>query len=688
MDAAASDSTIVPSVTNAIEVAKEVRNYQQQPSMTMFDSQKKNKNGAAQTKSSPERNQTAANNAGGHNASWQSLALHPQTIQPKLTINQPGDVYEQEADQMAEQVMTAPTLSDSPPRIQRRAENATATTTDIPVSVHQTLSGSGKSLEPSVRQEMEQRFEHDFSQVKIHAGTSAAQSANDLNAHAYTVGRNIVFGAGKYAPQHPSGQKLLAHELTHVVQQSAGASAIQRSDRDPDEVIAMGKEDESIKARAKRGIASGNPNFAVHEVMWRLVKNYGLNEHFELNGSRYEKDKKGVEVKLTGKGVRTTGTIVGGEEVLQRIANGQGAQVVKEIEAQIGKIDTARGAVDYVFIMGADAPKSNNKFYAHAKQFFKAEFPTATMFEDVRDLEGINQQINAENKPVANLYIVSHAHPDGTMQFSLNQADQTPGQVQFSELKEANENQSLTQPKPDLVGFWTNVMIRGCNLGRSEAMLEQTKEAFGGEVRVIAPTHEQVYSGGKESMGGAFYEEPGISKLSDDEAFKRIKAKPEYAFITDWDAMRKKLKRINTNDAEIVYEGEFPAKGKEMALLKSQQGAKTAANFTFGSSRIEGDQTLFTYTSKQPTKFGDIEIAQDTPPTDKEAIEDARNKVARPDAYAYKVRRVQSGVNLKVIVDIQQTEWVLYHAEMHKQGKGFNPSTGTKPWYADTDDPL
>jgi hypothetical protein len=621
------------------------------------------------------------------NARWQSLALRSATIQPKLAINQPGDAYEQEADQMAEQVMAAPALSDSPPRIQRHSENATASSTEVPASVQQTLSGTGKSLEPSVRQEMEQRFGQDFSQVKIHAGASAAQSANDLNAHAYTVGRDIVFGAGKYAPQQQSGKKLLAHELTHVVQQSAGASAIQRSDRDPDEVIAMGKEDEAIKARAKRGIASGKPAFAVHEVMWRLVKNYGLNEHFELNGSRYEKGKKGVVVELTGKGVRTTGTIVGGDEVLQRIANGQGAQVVKEIEAQIGKVDTARGTVDYVFIMGADAPKSNNKFYTQAKQFFKAEYPTATMFEDVRDLEGINQRINSQNKPVANLYIVSHAHPDGTMQFSLNQADQTPGQVQFSELKEANENQSLTQPKPDLVGFWTNVMIRGCNLGRSEAMLEQTKEAFGGQVRVIAPTHEQVYSGGKESMGGAFYEEPGLSKLSDDEAFKRIKAKPEYAFITDWDAMRKKLKRINTNEAEIVYEGEFPAKGKEMELLKSQQGAKTAANFTFGSSRIEGDQTLFTYTSKQPTKFGDIEIAQETPPTDQAAIEDARGKVSRPDAYAYKVRRVQSGVNLKVIVDIQQTEWVLYHAEIHKQGKGFNPSTGTKPWYADTDNP-
>jgi hypothetical protein len=419
--------------------------------------------------------------------------------------------------------------------------------------------------------------------------------------------------------------------------------------------------------------------------MWRLIKSHSLDLHFELNGSRYNKTQKGVLVELRGKGPRTSGTIVGGDDILQRVAGGQAEKVAKEIEAQIGKVDTARGTVDYLFIMGADAPKSNNKFYTEAKKFFKAEYPGVVPIEDVTNLEGINQRINSENKPVANLYIVSHAHPDGTLQFSIDPADKTPGQVQYSELKEANEKQSLTQPNPDLVGFWTNVMIRGCNLGRSDEMLQEAKKAFGGQVNVMAPTHEQVYSGGNESMGGAFYEEPGISKLSDEQAFKRIKAKPEYAFITDWSAMRRKLKRFNQSIPEIVYEGKFPAKGMELELLKAEQGAKNVKNYTAGPSHVEGTDTIFTYRSNNPTKLGSVDIRIETPPDDKAAIQLARKTVPRPDAYIYKVRRVRSGLKLSVIVDIQRTEWELYHAEMHKQGKGFNPSPGTKPWFGDTE---
>jgi hypothetical protein len=632
---------------------------------------------------------------------------HSLVMQPKLTVGASNDRLEQEADRVADQVLALSphaAVGSTPPHIQRIAAQPAIEVDTAPASVDHVLSSLGTPLEPALQQDMGQRFGHDFSRVRVHSGPAAEQSALELNANAYTVGPNLVFGAGQFAPGTHEGRRLIAHELTHVVQQSASertaagliarsptinaGSLIQRSERDPDELAAMANEDEAIKARAKRALASDKPDFAVHEVMWRLIKNYGLDTHFELNSSRYDKAQKGVVVDLRGTGPRTTGSIVGGDEVLQRIAGGQAAQVAKEIEAQISKVDTARGAIDYVFLMGADAPKSNNKFYTEAKKFFQAEYPGATMIEDVRDLEGINKKINSEKKPVANLYIVSHAHPDGTLQFSIDPADTTPGQMQYSELKEANDKQSMTKPDPDLVGFWTNVMIRGCNLGRNQEMLLETRTAFGGDVRVIAPTHEQVYSGGKESMGGAFYEEPGVSKLSDEEAFKRIKAKPEYAFITDWDAMRSKLRRFNTSTPEIVYEGKFPAKGKELELLKSERGAKTATNYTVGPSRIEGTETVFTFTSNDPTKLGDIEIRQATPPEDAAAIELARKTVARPDAYAYNVRRLRSGLVLSVTVDIQRTEWELYHAEMKKKGKGFNPSAErpeSKPWFGDTD---
>jgi Domain of unknown function (DUF4157) len=90
-----------------------------------------------------------------------------------------------------------------------------------PPIVHQVLNTPGRPLDGSTRSFMEQRFGHDFSGVRIHTDERAAESAQSVNALAYTVGHDIVFGAGQYAPTLPAGQKLLAHELTHVVQQGA-----------------------------------------------------------------------------------------------------------------------------------------------------------------------------------------------------------------------------------------------------------------------------------------------------------------------------------------------------------------------------------------------------------------------------------------------------------------------------------
>ena len=81
---------------------------------------------------------------------------------------------------------------------------------------------SGRPLDPALLQEMEQRFGHDFSQVKVHADGEAANAASAVRARAYTIGRNIVFGSGEYAPATTEGKRLLAHELAHVVQQKQG----------------------------------------------------------------------------------------------------------------------------------------------------------------------------------------------------------------------------------------------------------------------------------------------------------------------------------------------------------------------------------------------------------------------------------------------------------------------------------
>ena len=88
--------------------------------------------------------------------------------------------------------------------------------------VHDVISSGGRPLEPEVRTDMEARMGHDFSDVRVHDDSAAAASASAVNAHAYTVGSNVVFQRDKYDPSSTAGRTTLAHELTHVVQQRSG----------------------------------------------------------------------------------------------------------------------------------------------------------------------------------------------------------------------------------------------------------------------------------------------------------------------------------------------------------------------------------------------------------------------------------------------------------------------------------
>ena len=168
-------------------------------------------------------------------------SAQPAALQTKLTVNQPGDVYEQEADQVAEQVMRMVNPASPEVTNENKAHNtlmrkqsrepgvdrATAIP-GIPPVVHAVLNrGGGQPLDTATRAFMKPRFGHDFSRVRIHADERAAESAQSINALAYTVGNDIVFGAGQYAPMTAMGQRLLAHELTHTIQQSTHGLAVQ-----------------------------------------------------------------------------------------------------------------------------------------------------------------------------------------------------------------------------------------------------------------------------------------------------------------------------------------------------------------------------------------------------------------------------------------------------------------------------
>jgi len=173
----------------------------------------------------------------------------PGFIQPKLTINDPNDEYEKEADEMADKVMRMqrPFVQTKPLPInsihrkcahceedktaQRKEMNGSEATVDHTLERYVgNLSGSGQSLSNEARNFYEPRFGYDFSNVKVHTDSVAAKSAQSINALAYTSGNNIVFNNGQYSPNTHGGKRLLGHELTHVMQQSTvqHAKQIQR----------------------------------------------------------------------------------------------------------------------------------------------------------------------------------------------------------------------------------------------------------------------------------------------------------------------------------------------------------------------------------------------------------------------------------------------------------------------------
>lgn len=159
-----------------------------------------------------------------------------QPIQPKLTVGAPGDPYEQEADRVAEQVVqqlhTQPSQAQANPddRVQRQlrpgaivqrwgATGGSSVSPELETSIQQAR-GSGQPLDTNIRQPMERSFGADFSSVRVHTDAQADDLNRSLLSRAFTTQQDVFFKRGEYNPSSRSGQELIAHELTHVVQQT------------------------------------------------------------------------------------------------------------------------------------------------------------------------------------------------------------------------------------------------------------------------------------------------------------------------------------------------------------------------------------------------------------------------------------------------------------------------------------
>lgn len=172
-------------------------------------------------------------------------------IQPKLSVNEPNDVYEQEADTMADHILLSPEASvtsqsffkpaitglqrkchdceEEDKKLLRKAGSSNTLNNGPELDQYvSSLNTGGQALSNGDQQFFGSRFGQDFSDVRVHTGAEANRSADSINALAYTSGNHIVFNNNQYRPDTDSGKKLLAHELTHVVQQKSVTQSVQR----------------------------------------------------------------------------------------------------------------------------------------------------------------------------------------------------------------------------------------------------------------------------------------------------------------------------------------------------------------------------------------------------------------------------------------------------------------------------
>jgi Domain of unknown function (DUF4157) len=214
------------------------------------------------------------NRSGSTTAPGHSLQNIGFPVQAKLTIGEPNDKYEQEADRVAAQVVqqiNTPTSSNAnsvnnarrksdetiqmKPRLQRRDGVASGeASSDLEASINQAR-GGGQALDSKLQKSMGQAMGADFSGVKIHTDSQADTLNRSIQARAFTTGQDLFFKKGEYDPGSRSGQELIAHELTHVVQQNG--NQVSRS-LNPKAQISHSPMDEHQSVVQRKGTSGGN----------------------------------------------------------------------------------------------------------------------------------------------------------------------------------------------------------------------------------------------------------------------------------------------------------------------------------------------------------------------------------------------------------------------------------------------
>lgn len=235
----------------------------------------------------------------GHDFTMVQALAEPAPMPARLTIGQPRDQFEHEADIVAEQITHMPA-----PQSDGR---------------------------------------YDFSAVRIHTGTQAAEAARLINAHAFTVGNHIVVDQGQYPPHTRAGRHLLAHELTHVIQQASGVSvgALQRQ-RNPRPV--------PVDANAQRIIdlahdASQPVDRRAVAVVQAIISQYFPNDASKITRIVYREGERGLHITYSGRGPGITGIVEVGRYFVENTTQAHFARRVSQVRHEIEHVEQQRAGM-------------------------------------------------------------------------------------------------------------------------------------------------------------------------------------------------------------------------------------------------------------------------------------------------------------------------------------------------------
>ena len=552
----------------------------------------------------------------------------------------------------------------------QRAAASNATVGEVPPIVRDVLRSPGQPLDAATRAWMEPRFGHDFSGVRVHTGTQAAESTRAVNALAYTVGHNVVFGAGQYAPRTSGGQRLLAHELTHVVQQRATA-------------------------------AGGE---------------------LRMNGDAGA-EQEAASAALAIAGGITPQNIKAGRIGLQQQAAPDAPQAPQPQPRR-----------DYVFIMGAGRDPfyraATRYFRAHTPEaVFVTDLRTmsdllAYVRNSITEPVGNLYIVSHGNEDGTLAFALDEG--DQRQRGRKPQGFTGDSRLSVPELRKAL-HPATGSPSLRAAGrpidAQTRIHIRGCNVGQNEELLNLIDEAFGGAGQVIAPTHEQVYGynptlgrraqdayrhehprasraelkqagevgGTYEALSGPAVERPGTERYRRDEINAVVDSRYGHLSERGQQQLERRLlagQRVdrhtfpmyripqptNLAQARSAFAQVFRTKGfRATEMVSSRQVNKdggTQFDYVF-NGRVGAEPRTFTVTAPQ-----------EPIPSDRTILANARGDFPNPDDYTWRVARTQHGFMLNITVIAERVRSYLHHGSLNATpNEPFNPGEDNSEFY-------